>query len=462
MALTNLNTADFIEGTGVTQDGNVISVAGGGGGALDDLTDVVITTPSDGQVLTYDSGNWVNETPTGGGVASVTGDGVDNTDPDNPVLSYPTPSDIGAWSLANGGTLTGNNVITGTGYTLKKVFNSLGVTQTNGYGLWLANETSAANNSQQLSPSLVLEGRGWKTTATAESQSVKFGTWVTPVQGASNPSATLNFAFSINNNAYLTYTTLTNFGQFTARYLTASNSSSSFQTIFEVNKGSASPVFRITQEGRLTSICITGATVQNTGFHSYSGSTALSFSSTNQHSSFFSFTPTITCSAADTTSRISLWNFSSTWTLTSWTGTTYGFYYNPTLTNNATTHVAYYHGKGFIQWDSVLSPAQITSDQNDYNPTGFTSGGNPEGASILRLESDAMRDITGLVGGVNGRLLIISNVGSNIIRLMDEDAGSAAANRFTIGTTLSLTGTGNKSVMLWYDGISQRWRTTFN
>jgi hypothetical protein len=70
MALANINTADFIEGTGVTQDGNVISVAGGGGGggALDDLTDVVITTPSDGQVLTYDSvsGDWVNETPTGG------------------------------------------------------------------------------------------------------------------------------------------------------------------------------------------------------------------------------------------------------------------------------------------------------------------------------------------------------------------------------------------------------------
>jgi hypothetical protein len=32
MALANINTADFIEGTGVTQDGNVISVAGGGGG----------------------------------------------------------------------------------------------------------------------------------------------------------------------------------------------------------------------------------------------------------------------------------------------------------------------------------------------------------------------------------------------------------------------------------------------
>jgi len=69
MALANLNTADFIQGSGVSQTGNVIDVTGGGGGTLDDLTDVTITTPSDGEVLTYDNvtGEWVNAAPTGGG-----------------------------------------------------------------------------------------------------------------------------------------------------------------------------------------------------------------------------------------------------------------------------------------------------------------------------------------------------------------------------------------------------------
>jgi hypothetical protein len=68
MALANLNTADFIQGSGVSQTGNVIDVTGGGGGALDDLTDVTITAPSDGEVLTYDNvtGEWVNAAPTGG------------------------------------------------------------------------------------------------------------------------------------------------------------------------------------------------------------------------------------------------------------------------------------------------------------------------------------------------------------------------------------------------------------
>jgi hypothetical protein len=51
--------------------GTTVSLETGGGGSstLDGLTDVVITSPADNQVLTYDSGsgNWINEAPTGGG-----------------------------------------------------------------------------------------------------------------------------------------------------------------------------------------------------------------------------------------------------------------------------------------------------------------------------------------------------------------------------------------------------------
>ncbi len=47
--------------------------ASGGGGALDDLSDVDAPSPSDGDVLTYDSGTseWVAAAPTGGGGALV-------------------------------------------------------------------------------------------------------------------------------------------------------------------------------------------------------------------------------------------------------------------------------------------------------------------------------------------------------------------------------------------------------
>jgi hypothetical protein len=432
---------------------------------LDDLTDVVITTPSDGQVLTYDSvsGDWVNETPTGGGVASVTGDGVDNTDPDNPVLSYPTPGDIGAlatgtaWLLASGGTLTGDNEIVGTGYTLKAVW-ALAASSTNGYGIWLANNTAATSGNQKIAPSIVLEGQGWRTTATAASRPVRFMTEMIPVQGTSDPSGLVRYRFSINNGAYTNFTTLDSNGIFTSRFLIASNSSSSFQTIFEVNKGSTFPVFRVTQEGRLTSISYGGGFIQNIGYHQYEGFVTLSRSATNQHSSYFKFLPEVICDQADTTMMISALQLVPTFTLTSYTGKSYGIFYSPTLTNNNAPHVAMYHDKGFIQWDSVLSPAQITSNQNDYNPTGFNSGGAPNGASILRLESDAARDITGLVGGVNGRLLIVANFGAFTITLKNEDAGSTAANRFlNTGSTDKILTT-NTSTMLWYDGTSSRWR----
>jgi len=63
---------DQFTAAGITWEWNGTTwdiVASGGASALDDLTDVTITTPSDGEVLTYDNGTgeWVNAAPTGGG-----------------------------------------------------------------------------------------------------------------------------------------------------------------------------------------------------------------------------------------------------------------------------------------------------------------------------------------------------------------------------------------------------------
>lgn len=120
------------------------------------------------------------------------------------------PNDSGAyWKTSSGGTLSGANTITGTTTnTVKYIFNSLSVTQVDGAGLWLANTTSAGSGSQQISPSLVLEGQGWKTNATAGSQSVKFSFDVLPVQGTSAPTGSLRIRSSINNGAYTDMVTI--------------------------------------------------------------------------------------------------------------------------------------------------------------------------------------------------------------------------------------------------------------
>lgn len=97
-----------------------------------------------------------------------------------------------------------------------------------------------------------------------------------------------------------------------------------------------------------------------------------------------------------------------------------------------------------------ITPSQITSNQNDYAPTGHVS------AVVMRLSSDASRDITGLAGGADGRLVILHNVGSNSIVLKDESASSTAANRFALNADITLGA--DQGVILNYDSTSSRWR----
>lgn len=99
----------------------------------------------------------------------------------------------------------------------------------------------------------------------------------------------------------------------------------------------------------------------------------------------------------------------------------------------------------------ALSPAQITADQNNYAPgVGW----------FIRLTSDASRNLTGLVAGVDGQIAEIWNVGSFNIVIQDESSttASTAANRFLTSTAADLTLTPKKCALLRYDATSARWR----
>jgi hypothetical protein len=103
----------------------------------------------------------------------------------------------------------------------------------------------------------------------------------------------------------------------------------------------------------------------------------------------------------------------------------------------------------------LVVPAQITADQNDYNPTGLTTG------SSLMLSSDATRAITGIVPpmATNGCRLAIHNAGSNTITLNHEDTNSTAANRFALPGAANFAITANSGVELIY--YASRWRALF-
>jgi hypothetical protein len=82
---------------------------------------------------------------------------------------------------------------------------------------------------------------------------------------------------------------------------------------------------------------------------------------------------------------------------------------------------------------SVISPSQISSNQNDYAPTGITH------ARHLRLSTDASRTLTGLTNATAGNVLTIWNVGAQDLVLSHENASSTAIMRFACPGAANVT-----------------------
>src|SRR5689334_7696150 len=74
-----------------------------------------------------------------------------------------------------------------------------------------------------------------------------------------------------------------------------------------------------------------------------------------------------------------------------------------------------------IRHTNEIAPSQITSNQNDYSPTGMST------AVTLLLTSDAARDITGFATPATGRDIWVYNIGAQNITLKNQNAGSTAA-----------------------------------
>jgi hypothetical protein len=79
--------------------------------------------------------------------------------------------------------------------------------------------------------------------------------------------------------------------------------------------------------------------------------------------------------------------------------------------------------------------------------------------SIFRVCSQGNMDFTGMSNGVDGRFVAVCNVcNTGNLRILNDNAGSTAANRILIGGGGSMSFGYNESVLLVYDGTSQRWR----
>lgn len=96
------------------------------------------------------------------------------------------------------------------------------------------------------------------------------------------------------------------------------------------------------------------------------------------------------------------------------------------------------------------TPSSITTDQNNYSPSGLAS------TTILRLQSTTTVNITGLQGGTDGRIIVVCNVGSNDIIFKNSSALSTDINRFLFDDDITVLA--NQSFILLYDSSANRWR----
>lgn len=108
-----------------------------------------------------------------------------------------------------------------------------------------------------------------------------------------------------------------------------------------------------------------------------------------------------------------------------------------------------------INISSVISPPTITTDLNDWNPTGLSS------CRVIEVITDGSNhDITG-IQAIASRVIIIQNIGSGIgtanVILKHDDTGSLAANRMLLPAGADVTLQRYKSVTLRYADSQSRW-----
>lgn len=120
---------------------------------------------------------------------------------------YPVTGTAGNVVLSTSPTITTPAITTSATITR----DAIGATSTD--GLILTNTTAAAAGAQQYSPRLRFTGQGWKTTATAASQTVDWEIENVPVEGTTNPSTNLVISSQVNGGGYTARATLTSGGQ---------------------------------------------------------------------------------------------------------------------------------------------------------------------------------------------------------------------------------------------------------
>jgi hypothetical protein len=151
------------------------------------------------------AGTWTMKLPTSAGtnLYVLQTDGSGNTSWVAQSGGGGTPGGSDTYIQFNDATAFGGNAAFTFNKTTGVITNTIApAANTSADGIVLADTTAATAANQQYSPRLRFTGRGWKTDATAASQTVDWIVENQPVQGTANPSANLVFSSQINAGGY--------------------------------------------------------------------------------------------------------------------------------------------------------------------------------------------------------------------------------------------------------------------
>ena len=108
-------------------------------------------------------------------------------------------------------------------------------------------------------------------------------------------------------------------------------------------------------------------------------------------------------------------------------------------------------GSGALHTKTVISPAQLTANTDNWNPTGLAT------AEVIRVSTDASRDLTGIVAPAGPWSIALENIGAFDL-VLKHNVTSTAANRFYCPNDADLTLQKDSTALLVYDLTSTRWR----
>lgn len=102
---------------------------------------------------------------------------------------------------------------------------------------------------------------------------------------------------------------------------------------------------------------------------------------------------------------------------------------------------------------ATISPASLSTSQNNYNPSGLSTAG------VIRLTASAPVNITGLTAptpGNNQTIVLTVLAASSTITFKSLSGSSSAANQFGIASDLAVAA--STTILLSYDSTSSLWR----